>query len=178
MSQTEVCATWDARVRDRICDSMNRLLACFVAVVAMAIVAPASGADKSPNLSGKWTLNKEQSEFARGAPDSLTASITDDGKKIHMAQTMGGPEGDRTTEFNIERGVESVNQMGDMEMRTKLREEGSKLMEDTTFNGPRGTLTRRSVITLSADGKTLTLDAEYTSADGGFHEKIVLDKVD
>ncbi|MGA2181764.1 MAG: hypothetical protein ABSH47_01930 [Bryobacteraceae bacterium] len=157
---------------------MNRLFACFIAVTALAIAAPAPGADKSPNLSGKWTLNKDKSEFARGAPDSLTAAITDDGKKIRMVQTVGGPEGDRTTELNIERDAESVNHMGDMEMRTKLRQDGAKLLEDTTFSGPQGTLTRKSVITLSADGKTLTLDGDYESPSGGFHEKIVLDKVD
>ena len=28
------------------------------------------------------------------------------------------------------------------------------------------------------DGKTLTLDGDYESPGGGFHEKIVLDKVD
>jgi hypothetical protein len=158
---------------------MNRLLVCFSAVAALAIASPVVwGADKSPNLSGKWTLNRDQSEFSRGAPDSLMAVITDDGKKIRMVQTVGGPEGDRTSELNLERDAESLNRMGDMEMRTKLRQEGAKLLEETTFSGPQGNLTRKGVITLSADGKTLTLDAVYESAGGGFHEKIVLDKVD
>jgi hypothetical protein len=156
---------------------MNRFMG-FIAAAALAITAAAWGADKSPNLSGKWTLDKDKSEFARGAPDSMTATIADDGKKIHMVQTVGGPEGDRTTELNIERDVESVNHMGDMELRTKLRQDGAKLLEDTTFSGPQGTLTRKSVITLSTDGKTLTLDGSYSSDSGGFHEKIVLDKVD
>jgi hypothetical protein len=123
-------------------------------------------------------LDKTRSEFARGAPDLLVVSITDDGKKIRMVQTVGGPEGDRTTELDFDRGAETVNHMVDMEMRTKLRQDGAKLLEDTTFTGPRGTLTRKSVITLSEDGRTLTLDAGYESPDGAFREKIVLDKVD
>ena len=69
------------------------------------------------------------------------------------------------SELNIERDAESVNHMGDMEMRTKLRQDGAKLLEDTTFSGPQGTLTRKSVITLSEDGKTLTLDAGYESPE-------------
>jgi len=157
---------------------MNRFFLYSIAVAAFALAAPAPGADQSPNLSGKWTLNKDKSEFARGAPDSLTAVITDDGKKIRMVQTVGGPDGDRTTELNFERGAESVNRMGDMEMRTRLRQDGERLLEDSTFTGPQGTLTRKSVIALSNDKKTLTLDAQYDSPNGGFHETIVLDKVD
>lgn len=157
---------------------MQRFLLYLTAVAAMVIAAPVPGADKPPNLSGKWTLDKASSEFARGAPDSLTAAITDDGKSIRMVQTVGGPEGDRATEIDFDRGAETVNHMGDMEMRTKLRQDGAKLLEDTTFTGPRGTLTRKSVITLSEDGRTLTLDAGYESPDGAFREKIVLDKVE
>ncbi len=157
---------------------MQGLLCYLTAVAAMVIAASAPGADKPPNLSGKWTLDKTRSEFARGAPDSLAAAITDDGEKIRMVQTVGGPEGNRTTELNFDRGAETVNHMGDTEMRTKLRQDGAKLLEDTTFTGPRGTLTRKSIITLSEDGRTLTLDAGYESPDGAFREKIVLDKVD
>ena len=157
---------------------MKRLFVCFVAGAAFVAIAAALGADKAPNLTGKWTLDKDKSEFARGAPDSMTAAITDDGKKIRMVQTVGGPDGDRNSELNIERDVESVNHMGDMEMRTKLRQDGAKLLEETTFSGPQGGLTRKSVITLSGDGKTLTMNSDYTSPNGDFHEKIVLNKVD
>ena len=41
-----------------------------------------------------------------------------------------------------------------------------------------GALTRKSVITLSADGKTLALDASYESPGGALRENIVPDKVD
>jgi hypothetical protein len=135
-------------------------------------------AAQSPNLSGKWNLNKDKSEFSRGGPDSMTAAITDDGKKIRMVQTVGGPEGERTSELNIERGAERVNHLGDREVRTKLRQDGARLLEESTFSGPQGTLTRKSTITISTDGKTLTMDSDYESAGGGFHERIVLDKVD
>ncbi|MGD0620358.1 MAG: hypothetical protein ABSB67_22195, partial [Bryobacteraceae bacterium] len=108
---------------------MQGLLCYLTAVAAMVIAASAPGADKPPNLSGKWTLDKTRSEFARGAPDSLAAAITDDGEKIRMVQTVGGPEGNRTTELNFDRGAETVNHMGDTEMRTKLRQDGAKLLE-------------------------------------------------
>jgi hypothetical protein len=104
---------------------MKKLFVYFMAAAAFVLIAPAPGSEQSPNLSGKWTLDKDKSEFARGAPDSLNAVITDDGKKIRMVQTVGGPDGDRTTELNLERDAESVNHMGDMEMRTKLRRDGA-----------------------------------------------------
>jgi len=157
---------------------MNRLLACFIAIIALGIATTASGADKPVNLSGKWTLDKDKSEFARGAPDSMSAVIADDGKKIRLTQTIGGPEGDRVVEMNMERDAESVNRSGDMELRTKLRQDGGKLLEETHFSGPRGELTRKSTITLSADGKTLTMDSDYESPDGAFREKIVLNRAD
>jgi len=157
---------------------MNRLCACFIAAVALGMAITASGADKPVNLSGKWTLDKEKSEFARGTPDSMTAVIADDGKKIHLTQTVGGPEGERVVEMNIERDAESVNHSGDMEMRTKLRQDGARLLEETHFNGPRGELTRRGTITLSRDGRTMTMDSDYESPDGAFHEKVVLDRAD
>ncbi len=157
---------------------MSKLLVYLVGVTALCFAVPASGADASPNLSGKWTLNAGKSEFARGAPDAMTAAITDDGKRIRMVQTLSGPQGDRTNDLTIERGAESVNHLGAVEMRTKLRADGARLLEESTFSGPQGTLTRRSAITRSPDGKTLTMDSDYESADGGFHERIVLDKVD
>ena len=147
---------------------MHKLVLCVIAVAALALAAT------PPNLSGKWTLNKDKSEFSRSAPDSMTATITDDGRKIHMVQTVNGND----IELNVERGVESVNHLGDMEMHTKLTVDGDRLLEDTTFNGPQGTLTRKSVITVSADGKTLIFDGNYDSPTGAFHEKIVLDKAD
>jgi len=155
---------------------MNRL--CFIAAFALGIAITASGADKPVNLSGTWTLDKDKSEFARGTPDSMSAVITDDGKKIHLTQTVGGPEGERVVEMNMERDAESVNRSGDREMRTKLRQDGSKLLEETRFSGPRGELTRKSTITLSAGGKTMTMDSDYESPDGAFHEKIVLNRTD
>jgi len=157
---------------------MSRIFVLLTVAAALGIAMPASGSDKPVNLSGKWTLNKDKSEFARGAPDSMTAIIADDGKKIHMTQTVAGSDGERTSELVVDRDNESVNHLGDMEMRTKLRQEGAKLFENTRFSGPRGELTRKSVITLSGDGKTLTLDSDYESPDGGFHEKIVLDRGD
>ncbi len=150
---------------------MQKLLVCCAAAVALA-----AGADRSPNLSGKWTLDKDKSEFARGGPDSMTATITDDGKKIRLVQTVGGPDGERTTELVMERDAESVNRMGDSEMRTRLRQDGARLLEETTFSRPGGDLTRKGVITLSEDGKTLTMEADYESSSGGFHEKIVLQR--
>jgi hypothetical protein len=144
----------------------------------MGIAMTATGADKPVNLSGKWTLDKDKSEFARGAPDSMTAVIADDGKKIHLTETVGSPEGERVVEMNMERDAESVNHSGDMEMRTKLRQDGARLLEETHVSGPRGELTRKSTITLSADGKTMIMDSDYESPDGAFHEKIVLERVD
>jgi len=155
---------------------MNRLY--FIAAFALGIAMTASGADKPVNLSGKWTLDKEKSEFARGTPDSMSAVIADDGKKIHLTQTVGGPEGDRVVEMNIERDAESVNRSGDMEMRTKLHDDGAKLFEETRFSGPGGELTRKSTVTLSADGKTMTMDSDYESPDGAFHEKVVFNRAD
>ena len=144
----------------------------------MGIAMTASGADKPVNLSGKWTLDKEKSEFARGTPDSMSAAIADDGKKMHLTETVGGPDGERVMEMNIERGVEALNHLGETEMRTTLHDDGAKLIEESRFSGPRGELTRKSTITLSADGKVITMDSEYQSPDGGFHEKIVFNRVD
>ena len=115
---------------------MHKLAVCLIAVAALALAAT------SPNLSGKWTLNKDKSEFSRSAPDSMTATITDDGRKIHMVQTVNGND----IELNVERGVESVNHLGDMEMHTKLTPVGSY---PVTITGTAGTLQQSSTVTIN-----------------------------
>jgi len=132
--------------------------------------AQAAGRD----LSGVWKLNAAKSDYGKfPAPLSVTRKITHNDPKMVLSTTQRGPQGDVTSNLTYTTdGKESVN--GDSKGWAQWI--GDKLMIESSREFQGATLKQKEIWTLSADGKTLTVDSHVSIPNGEFDVKQVFDK--
>ena len=143
-------------------------------VVALLLMLTASGAAQTPGFGGTWRLDAERSKVVTGAglfgligagvPPTLHITAPANGTLVVESQINEGharmytPRGKTTT---------PVGQAGTITMMSKWS--GRTLTSEGTQETASGTTTIvrnvKEVYTLSADGKTLTIDV--TSTTGG-----------
>jgi hypothetical protein len=127
----------------------------FVALLAVAFGL--LQAQAKPNFSGTWKLNTGKSDFgAMSAPDTRTGRITHEDPDLKDSFTQSGQMGQVTAEMKYSTGDELA------------------IAGKAQFNGADVTLNDRW--SLSADGKTLTIQRHVTSPMGETDRKIVLEK--
>jgi hypothetical protein len=150
-------------------------------VLAVALLATACGlaqAHAKSNFSGSWKLNVGKSDFgAMPAPDSRTDKIAYDDPVLTDSFTQSGQMGEVTAEMKYSTdGKETTNSIRGNEIKSTAKWEGDDLVIDgkTAFNGADVTLKDRW--SLSADGKTLTIQRHVNSPMGETDQKIVLEK--
>lgn len=157
---------------------MSKLLAFLVLTSSFALAAPPSDSLKSPNMTGTWKTNIDKSTFPGTPPAELTAVMKHDGDKLHMTQITVEPDGNRNSvelEFDTS-GKPTVNKVGATELRTTMKVDGDVVREETDFTTPESNFKRKSTISVSPDGKTLTLDAVIIGNAGENKMKIVMEK--
>jgi hypothetical protein len=149
----------------------------------------AANAQKSADLSGKWSLDISKSELgqAAGMIKSQTMTITQAGTSFKVStQTErnappegapggGGPGGggggrgmgagggeQSYTLDGKEVSTERQTQNGTMTTKTKAEQTGNKVVITSVFPTPNGDMKSTTTYDLSADGKTLTVTREST----------------
>ncbi len=132
--------------------------------------AQAAGRD----FSGVWKLNGAKSDYGKfPAPLSVTRKITYNDPKLVLSTTQTGPQGDVTNSLTYTTdGKESVN--GDSKGSAQWI--GDKLMIESSREFQGVTLKQKEIWTLSADGKTLTVDSHVSIPNGEFDVKQAFDK--
>jgi hypothetical protein len=158
---------------------MKRLLE-FAAIIVLGAVASATVLAQSNPLVGTWKLNVEKSKYSPGpAPKSLTRVVVADGDGVKY--TFEGTAADGTPlaySFSVHfdgkdnpvtgampGGVDSIS----------AKRINANTYEATTKKG--GKVIGSSKVTVSADGKTTTVDAKGTNAKGeATHDVSVYDK--
>jgi hypothetical protein len=150
-------------------------------VFSAALLAIACGllqAQAKPNFSGNWKLNTAKSDFgAMPAPDSRTDIITHEDPDLKDSYTQSGQMGELTAEMKYSTdGKETTNSVRGNQIKTTAKWDGDELAiaGKTQFNGADVTLSDRW--SLSADGKTLTIQRHVNSPLGETNQKIVLEK--
>jgi hypothetical protein len=150
-------------------------------VFSAALLAAAFGllqAQAKPNFSGTWKLNASKSDFgAMPAPDTRTDKITHEDPDLKDSYTQSGQMGEVTAEMKYSTdGKETTNSVRGNEIKTTAKWEGDDLAIDgkASLNGADVTLKDRW--SLSADGKTLTIQRHVNSPMGETDQKIVLEK--
>ena len=149
---------------------MKKLLAA-----AMVLAASAFGA---PNLSGNWKLNLQKSQYgAIPAPVEVTRTIRLDGINLSMHTDQKTVQRDSSSDLKYTTdGKECVNKVTNGDAKGTAHWEGSTLIiESSQMNGPQE-LKSREVWSLSADGKTLTIQTHLTLPQGGIDVKQVFDR--
>ncbi|HXM41706.1 MAG TPA: hypothetical protein VN924_10660 [Bryobacteraceae bacterium] len=150
-------------------------------LISTALLAAAFGtvqAQAKPNLGGNWKLNAAKSDFgAMPAPNTRTDTITHDDPDLRDVYTQSGQMGQFTAEMKYSTdGKETTSSVRGNEIKTTAKWDGDDLTiaGKAQFNGADVTLNDRW--SLSADGKTLTIQRHVNSPMGATDQKIVLEK--
>ncbi|MGQ0703296.1 MAG: hypothetical protein ACT4PM_09225, partial [Gemmatimonadales bacterium] len=156
--------------------SVASLLAVFAATTATA--------QAKPNFSGTWKMNMEKSDPMGGggggggggmggmmAPITLTQTATE----LVVERTVGDQVRKETYYLD---GRESTNPgFRGGESKSKARWEGNALVIETTSMMGENQITTKTVRTLSADGKTMTVESTRPGQGGEMTtRKTVYDK--
>ncbi|MFN0107439.1 MAG: hypothetical protein ACKVZH_01190 [Blastocatellia bacterium] len=134
----------------------------------------ASAQTKQPNLTGTWVMNTEKSKFEQGGPSGITIKF--DHKDAALNETMmlvtGG--GDRTMDLKYTTdGKEATQDLMGATGQSVVKWEGDTLSIEWKIEG--GSFNRK--VSLSSDGKTMTMVVKQTSPDGNSStDTVVLEK--
>lgn len=150
-----------------------------LAVLAMAAVALA--ADK-PNFTGTWKLDASKSDFGQmNAPEKMERDIDHKDPVIKVKTTQSTPNGDRTmeTSYTLD-GKEQKQENPRGVVLYTPKWDGDIVMIDSkrTMNvqGQQVEITGFERWSLSADGKTMTVDSKMVAPMGEMKMKAVFVK--
>ncbi len=138
---------------------------------------PPAASGARPDFSGTWKLNVAKSDFGPiPGPETQTETITQGDSSLKIAIKETGPQGDRDYVLNMTMdGKENVNNPG-VEMKSTTAFEGSALIINTKLNFQGNDIGIKDTVTLSVDGKTLTMNRHLNSPMGELDQKFVYDK--
>jgi hypothetical protein len=151
------------------------LIACLIALPLVPAFA-----QQKPDFSGTWKLNVAKSDFGPlPGPDSRTDVITHKDPSMTDEVVAEGAQGKQqyTAKYTTD-GKEVTNQIGPYDVKSTLKWDGSNLVISAKFKISDADVTAQSTWSLSADGKTITINAHFVSAMGEADQKIVLEKQD
>jgi hypothetical protein len=156
----------------------RRLEASSTLLLLCAVVGLAQ--DTKPNFAGEWTLDREKSEMGEPRPGGGgggrgrgmgmgSFSITHDGDALVVKRKVEFQGEERTFESRYTTdGKENVNEgFRGSSVKSKTHWEAAKLVTESRDGDSQRTRETKEVRSLSADGRTMTV--EITSK-GGFGE--------
>ncbi len=148
---------------------------CALALALALVVVPALA---KPNFSGDWKVNVSKSEFGpMPPPTSMTGKVTHEEPKLKLVAKQSGERGDFEYEMNYSTdGKETTNELRGNTMKSVAKWDGEELVINTkgTFGDNEITILDR--MSLSTDGKTLTLKRHFSSAMGEADQTLILEK--
>jgi hypothetical protein len=144
-------------------------------IAALVLAASAFGA---PNLTGEWKLNLAKSQYgAIPAPVEVTRKIKLEGINLTMSTHQRTAQRDSTSELKYTTdGKVCINKVTNGDAKGTAHWEGDALIIESSQQNGEQELKSREVWTLSADGKTLTIQNHLTLPQGGVDVKQVFEK--
>ena len=157
---------------------MMKALLAFT--LALSTTAAQGTQGTHPDFSGRWTLDGAASDYGPfPAPQRRTDVIEHRDATLKVARTEISDAGqERSSQWTCTTDrVACTNSMRGMDTRSAIHWEGSTLVVETNtkFEGNDASVVDRW--TLSADGRTLTILRQGTSAAGTVQQRFVLQKV-
>jgi len=137
------------------------LLTAFLLAPLCALTAMAQ---TRPNFTGTWKLNQEKSKSS----DGITIEFNQKDNNLTEAFNAG-QGGELEAKYTID-GKESEVSTGDATIKATAKWDGDALVID--FRGPEEGRYFVRKLTLSADGKTMTINIKQSMPNGGMAEKI------
>jgi hypothetical protein len=144
------------------------LLTAFLLAPLCALTAMAQA---RPNFTGTWKLNQQKSKDS----DVVTLTIEFNQKDNNLTEAFNtGQGGEFEAKYTID-GKESEVSTGDATIKATAKWDGDALVID--WRGPEEGRYFVRKLTLSADGKTMTINLKHSLPNGKMGEKIwVLEK--
>ena len=152
--------------------------ACHLILFGAILFPLADSATAAPNLAGEWKLNVAKSAYGKfPAPQSMVRKISVDGVKLTISTAQKGVQGEVTSEYHYTTdGKPATNKVTGGESKGSAQWIGDKLMVESSRDVQGVTLSQKEIWTLSADGKTLTVDAHVSLPNGEFDVKQVFER--
>lgn len=148
-------------------------------LAALALIAASAAFASTPDLNGNWKLNGSKSDFGQfPAPSTLTQKITHAEPKLKVETKMSSDMGDMefTANYTTD-GKESTNQgFGGSEAKSTAKWDAETLVVETKGSFGDNAYTMKDKLSLSEDGKVLTILRHFSSGMGELDQKIVLEK--
>lgn len=148
---------------------------CALALALALVVVPALA---KPNFSGDWKANLSKSEFGpMPPPSSMSGKVTHEEPKLKLVAKQSGERGDFEYEMNyLTDGTETTNEMRGNTMKSVAKWDGDELVINTKGTFGDNEVTIQDRMSLSADGKTLTLKRHFSSSMGEADQTLILEK--
>ena len=156
----------------------KRISVLIISAITVCLLAAFAAAQtKQSNLTGTWKMNAEKSKFERGGPSGITVKF--DHKDNLLAETLmlvndSGNERTLDLKYTTDGKETSQDLMGQTGQTAVKWDSDGWLIE---WKADGRNFTRK--VTLSADGKTMTMVVKQTSPDGNsLTDTVVLEKQD
>jgi hypothetical protein len=135
---------------------------------------PIAGAQTKPDVNGTWKMNSAKSHFANSGPTGITIKFVQKDSSLLETLTLTGDNGERALDLKYTTdGKEGVNRIGEDDAKTTAAWERDALVIEWKAEGR----SFRRKITLSGDGKTMTILVHHTEPGGAtFDDTVVLEK--
>jgi hypothetical protein len=147
---------------------------CFTVVAVFAMTLLAAQSQAAPNLTGVWKLNLAKSDYGPvPQPEAMTRTINHNDPTLQISTYQKGAQGEATTELKYSTDGKMMENKGS---KGSAKWDGDKLVVDSVRDLQGTELKFHEVWSLSADGKTMTINNHITAAQGEFDITLVLDK--
>ena len=134
-----------------------------------------AAAQTKPNLTGTWKMNESKSNFANANkhPSEITIKFDQKDSSFTESLTITENNGEHKADLKYTAdGKETTNQIEDHLAQITAKWEGETLVIE--MKSEQNLFVRK--ITISSDGKTMTMAVHRTKGENVFDETVVLEK--
>jgi hypothetical protein len=126
-----------------------------------------------PNLTGTWKMNSSESKFANNGPSEMTIKFDQKDSSFTESLTITENNGEHKEDLKYTAdGKETTNQIDNRPVQTTAKWEGETLVIEMKLE--QNLLVRK--ITISSDGKTMTMAVHRTKGENVVDDTVVLEK--
>jgi hypothetical protein len=147
---------------------------CFTVVALFAMTFLAAQSQAATNFTGEWKLNLAKSDYGPvPQPEFMTRTIKHDDPMLEASTHQKGAQGEATTQLKYTTDGKPAENTGS---KGTAKWDGDKLVVDSIRDLQGAELKFHEVWSLSADGKTMTVNNHITAPQGEFDIVLVFDK--
>lgn len=152
--------------------SSKPALFCAVFFLTTAILAA------KPNFSGEWKLNISKSDFGQlPAPEKMLRSVKHADPNLEIKTQQSGPQGEVSSELKYTTdGKETTNTTRGGEVKGTCKWDGDVLVVESKRTIQNMEINQTDRWSLSADGKSMLVEATFKTPQGDLNLKIAFDK--